>query len=72
MERTVYNGTTLKKELTELTQNGVRLSLNGYNVEPGDSLVNLLLAENGCTYMRSYEFKGGKVVGISFEKIKLK
>ncbi len=62
----------LKKELLSLRESGVSLIVDGAQVEPEDCLVDRLLAENGCTYMRNYEFKGGKLVEIEFEKINLK
>lgn len=63
---------SLKNELLCLKESGVSFRVDGVEVEPEDSLVDRLLAENGCTYMRNYQFKGGKLVEIEFEKISLK
>lgn len=62
----------LKEELLSLRESGVSFLMDGAEVEPGDCLVDRLLDENDCTYMRNYEFKGGKLVEIEFEKISLK
>ncbi|MGN0370777.1 MAG: hypothetical protein ACI4EW_09540 [Butyrivibrio sp.] len=63
--------TALEKELAGLKAGGVYLSVEGKEVEPGEQLVDLLLAESGYTYMRNYKFRDGKVVGIEFDKISL-
>ena len=39
--------------------------------EPDDTLVDMLLAEDNCTYMRNYVFQGKDIVEINFDKIKL-
>ncbi len=62
----------LKAELLGLKEKGVSFSLDGKIVEPEDRLVDMLLAESDCTYMRNYQFKGGKVVKIEFDKVRLK
>lgn len=62
----------LKEELLGLKENGVTFRVNGDEVEPEDGLIDMLLNENDCIYMRNYEFKGGKLVEIEFEKINLK
>ncbi|MBD5158136.1 MAG: hypothetical protein HDT13_10965 [Butyrivibrio sp.] len=62
----------LKEELLSLRESGVTFRVDGVEVEPEDCLVDRLLDESDCTYMRNYEFKGGKLVEIEFEKINLK
>lgn len=61
----------LKKELEDFGERGVRFSLDGMPVEPDDTLVDMLLAEDNCTYMRNYVFQGKDIVEINFDKIKL-
>ena len=61
----------LKKELTEFEERGVKFSLDGIPIEPDDELVDMLLAEDNCTYMRNYVFQGKDIVEINFDKIKL-
>lgn len=72
MKTDVNYRSALKEELLNLKESGVSFLIDGAEVEPGDSLVDRLLSENGYTYMRNYEFKGGKLVEIEFEKINLK
>lgn len=64
--------TALKKELEDFGEQGVRFSVEGTPVEPGDGLVDMLLADENCTYMRNYVFKDEKIVEINFDKIKLR
>ncbi|MGN0374141.1 MAG: hypothetical protein ACI4EN_01470 [Butyrivibrio sp.] len=64
--------TALRKELEDFGERGVRFSVEGQPVEPDDRLVDMLLADESCTYMRNYVFKGGRIVEINFDKIKLK
>ncbi len=61
----------LKKELESFEERGVKFSLDGMPVEPDDTLVDMLLAEDDCTYMRNYVFQGKNIVEINFDKIKL-
>ena len=61
----------LKKELEDFEERGVKFSLDGIPVEPDDTLVDMLLAEDDCTYMRNYVFQGKEIVEINFDKIKL-
>ena len=62
----------LKAELLGLKENGVSFSLDGKIVEPEDCLIDMLLADSDGTYMRNYQFEGGKVVKIEFDKVSLK
>lgn len=61
----------LNKELAEFEKQGVRFSVNGRPIESDEGLVDLLLADDNCTYMRNYVFQGEKIVEINFDKIKL-
>ena len=61
----------LKKELKDFGERGVRFSLDGMPIEPDDTLVDMLLAEDNCTYMRNYVFQGKDIVEINFDKINL-
>lgn len=63
--------TALSKELLEYSENGVSFSVDGMKVRPEDGLIDMLLAESDCTYMRNYQFKGGKIVKIEFDKVNL-
>lgn len=62
----------LKKELEDFSNNGVAFYMDGNPVEAGESLVDMLLGDEDCTYMRNYVFKGAKIVEIGFNKIKLR
>lgn len=62
----------LKKELDDFEKNGVKFLMDGYPVEPSENLVDILLGDEDCTYMRNYVFKGAKIVEIGFNKIKLR
>ena len=53
MENEDYRA-ALKAELLGLKENGVSFSLNGKIVEPGERLVDQLLTDKDCTYMRNY------------------
>ena len=66
-----FDKAVLKKELTDFGEQGVKFSLDGVPVEPDDELVEMLLAEDDCTYMRNYVFQGKDIVEINFDKIKL-
>jgi hypothetical protein len=61
----------LKKELENFSNNGVVFYMEGNPIEAGESLVEMLLGDEDCTYMRNYVFKGAKIVEIGFNKIKL-
>ena len=61
----------LKRELTDFRKNGVLLTIGGKAVEPGDRLVDLLLSEKGCTYMRNYVYTNSGISEIQFQKIKI-
>lgn len=61
----------LKKELDDFEKKGVKFLLEGSPIEPGDNLVDMLLGDEDCTYMRNYVFKGARIVEIGFNKIKL-
>ena len=62
----------LKKELEDFSNNGVVFYMDGNPVEAGEALVDMLLGDEDCTYMRNYVFKGAKIVEIGFNKIKLR
>ena len=62
----------LKKELDDFEKNGVKFLFEGSHVESGENLVDMLLGDEDCTYMRNYVFKGAKIVEIGFNKIKLR
>ncbi len=64
--------TELSKELAELEKQGVKFSLSGLPVSPMEGLVDLLLSDDDCTYMRNYVFQGDRIVEINFDKIKIK
>lgn len=59
----------LLRELYALNNEGVSLLVEGRKVRPGARLVDTLLGESGCTYMRNYRYENGKVVEINFNKI---
>lgn len=61
----------LKKELEDFEKNGVKFLMDGNPIEKGENLVDILLGDEDCTYMRNYVFKGAKIVEIGFNKIKL-
>ncbi len=61
----------LKKELEDFEKNGVKFLMDGNPIETGENLVDILLGDEDCTYMRNYVFKGAKIVEIGFNKIKL-
>lgn len=61
----------LKKELEDFSNNGVAFFMDGNPIEAGENLVEMLLGDEDCTYMRNYVFKGAKIVEIGFNKIKL-
>lgn len=61
----------LNEELLGFRERGVSFSVNGRDVQPEDGLVDMLLADTDCTYMRNYQFKGSKIVKIDFNRIKL-
>ena len=61
----------LKTELLSYRQNGIYLSVEGVPRLPDDEMVELILGEDECTYMRDYRFKGGEIVGINFNRIRL-
>ncbi len=71
MNTNVHNKESLTQELLQFGNEGVALYVDGTTIEPNRDLADLLLAEDGCTYMRNYIFKGEKVVGLEFEKIYL-
>ena len=62
----------LKKELEDFSNNGVSFYMDGNPIEAGENLVDMLLGDEDCTYMRNYVFKGAKIVEIGFNKIKLR
>ncbi len=62
----------LKKELENFSNNGVVFYMEGNPIEAGESLVEMLLGDEDCTYMRNYVFKGATIVEIGFNKIKLR
>lgn len=64
--------TELSKELVEFEKQGVKFSVGGTPMETEEGLVDLLLADDNCTYMRNYVFQGEKIVEINFDKIKIK
>lgn len=64
--------TELNKELVEFEKQGVKFSVAGIPMETEEGLVDLLLADDNCTYMRNYVFQGEKIVEINFDKIKIK
>lgn len=61
----------LKAELLGLKENGVSFTLDGKAVEPGDRLIDKLLTTKGCTYMRNYQFRDGRIIAIEFDKVRL-
>ena len=63
---------TLSRELQSFSESGVHFSVNGREVRPDEGLVDMLLAEDDCTYMRNYKFRGGRIAAIEFDKISLK
>ena len=63
--------TFLVNELCKFSRNGVELCVNGEPVASEKKLAEMILAENGCTYMRNYNFEGNKITKIEFDKVKL-
>ncbi len=64
--------TELSNELVEFEKQGVKFSVGGLPIESKEGLVDLLLSDDSCTYMRNYVFQGEKIVEINFDKIKIK
>lgn len=71
MNQNDMNKIHLKDELENYGKQGVRLLMEGAEIQVEDSFVELLLREGECTYMRNYIFQDGRVIGIEFDKVYL-
>lgn len=77
MREIICNGSSgnylhLRDELTDLKEQGIKLTLRGKESSP-EKIARTCIMSEECNYMRDYITDGeGKIVGIDFNKISLK
>ncbi len=59
-------------ELEHYTQEGIQVTVGGYQASINKRFTDMLLRDGPCTYMRSYSFdEMGKITGVEFQCVRL-
>ena len=62
----------LCNELAQYTEDGIKVTVEGYQASINKRFTDMLLRDGPCTYMRSYSFdEMGNVTGVEFQCVKL-
>ena len=63
----------LCSELEHYTEEGIPVTVGGYQASINKRLTDMLLRDGPCTYMRSYSFdESGRVTGVEFQCVRLR
>lgn len=62
----------LCSELANYKEQGIKVTVSGYQASINKRLTDMLLRDGPCTYMRSYSFdEMGKITGVEFQCVRL-
>lgn len=70
----MHNETSLQlcSELAHYTEQGIKVTVSGYQASINKRLTDMLLRDGPCTYMRSYSFdEMGKITEVEFQCVRL-
>lgn len=73
-EEDIRNKTSdmLCSELARYTEEGIPVTVGGYEASINKRLTDMLLRDGPCTYMRSYSFdEKGRITGVEFQCVRL-